>query len=253
MKKIATLIVTTCAALLLLTACVNPLQKQACNNEDTRRISYAGTVDLTITECWTSSLSQDVLTLKKEDQSAQVLLQKMAPSDSSLTVQESFLLSTGETLYALVSNPLDEESLKLVDSIQIKSWSIGASSCVPPDQYYAEAQYYTWQKITFALPYCWGAEESHTLRDEPALLLYRNETDNLYTRVNFWFNHELQDSYTFVKDLTLSDLPVHQYEHQEDEGTTSTLFVFEGTAWTLETNTPDDSNVQLILNSLSFQ
>lgn len=253
MKKLLPLITFLLLAAALLSACSKPTVLTGDSCRGFSRNTWHSFVSYDLPTCW-RTVDTDVLTMSNQTNTAQVTFQTTAP-EAALTPAATYPLSTGETLYVLATQPDDEETQDLLDSIKILSFNIAPSSCEAPDYDYAQSINYTWQGITFGLPFCWGAEESHPLNSDFQLTLYRQEGEGKYTSVSFWSKSPLNDNYTQQADTTLSGLAAETYVYPGVEGTTDnlTVYVLASTpVWYIQTNRADDYNVQLILNTLTF-
>lgn len=255
MKKILLIVVLT----LLLTSCnTENWFKDPCDGFIRTTwigTSMEGSVSYHLPTCWrTFELPDGTFNLQNEDNTARVVFQTTPPENGEII--GTYALYTGKNLYVTASNLEDPETEDILNSIKILAFAVSATSCEAPDYDYAQSVNYTWQGITFALPFCWGAEESHTLGGDAQLMLYRQDGNGTYTRVNFWTKDPLNDHYVKKENSTLSGMDAERYVYEKVEGTTdiSTIFVLSSTpVWYIETNSPEDNNVQLILTSLQIQ
>ncbi len=252
MNKLALLIT---ALALLLTSCSSPTTPEvACSNVSDNHFVW-GQVAYTLPKCWTSSDSgSGTLLLASELTDSTVTLQKTIPMNN-VAGMGSFPLPTGETLFVIPSSPEDPEAEDIFDSINILSFNVAPSSCEAPDSTYAQSLIYTWQGITFGLPFCWGAEESTTIGGDPQLALYKSEDKGKYLRVNFWHDSPLNDNYTKLEDTKIAGFDAEHYVYPLVEGTTDNSNVYvlaSDPVWYIETNATEDYEVQLILSSLTI-
>lgn len=225
-----------------------------CQNPNANHFVW-GQVAYNLPECWTASeKTPGVLTLQNELTLQSVVFQKAAPATPTEGTQ-SFALSTGQTLYAIPSSTTDKDSEDILDSIRILSFSVASSDCAAPDYDYAQSIIYTWQGITFGLPYCWGAEESHTIGGDPQLALYKSEDDSTYLHINFWHDDPLTKHYERLEDTTVAGYAAEHYFYPLVEGTNDNSHIYKlstDPVWYIETGDPEDYEVQLVLSSLTF-
>jgi hypothetical protein len=239
---------------LLLAGCGGATPKIACTNDSVNHLVW-GQIIYTLPSCWVSNEPGDnTLILTSEETQNAVIFQKTAPATLTQGTQ-TFPLSTGETLYAIPTSPDDWDTKIVLNSIKITSFNVAPTSCEVPETDYPQSVNYTWQGITFGLPYCWGAEESHSIRGNPQLMIYKTQANGQYLRVNFWSTDPLDNNYVKIEDVKISEIPAEKYSDQAEKNNTdtSTIFVL-GTApaWYIETNAPDDYSIQELLSTLSI-
>lgn len=105
--------------------------------------------------------------------------------------------------------------------------------CAAPDYTYPQLTYQTWNGIEYGLPWCWSATETSESSDQATLSLEHGEGE-AWVKITMGFG-------TLPKPLPSPTRSDHE---------AYTLFDYEGYLY-LETNNPEHSNVQDILNSIS--
>ncbi len=239
----------------LLTINLRPQDGKVCQTENSQHLVW-GQVAYVLPECWMASeKTVGVLTIQSELTPSVVIFQKTAP-DLLTAGTQTFGLSTGQTLYAIPNSETDEDSENILDSIKILSFSVAPSDCAAPDYDYAQSIIYTWQGITFGLPYCWGAEESHTLRGDPQLALYKSQDDSTYLRVNFWHDDPITKRYEKLEDTTVAGYPAEHYFYPLMEGTNDNSHIYKlesDPIWYIETGNPEVYEIQSLLSSITIE
>lgn len=239
---------------LFLTGCGTATSQIACTNDSANHLVW-GQIIYTLPSCWVGKEPGDnTLILTSEETQNMVTFQKIAPATQTQGTQTS-ALSTGETLYAIPTSPDDWDTKIILNSIKITSFNVAPGDCAAPDSAYPQSINYTWQGITFGLPYCWGAEESHSIRGNPQLMIYKTQANGQYLRVNFWSTDPLDDDYLKIEDTKISGIAAEKYSDQAEKKNTdtSTIFVLGTTpTWYIETNAPEDYSIQELLSTLSI-
>ena len=199
-----------------------------------------GQVEYLLPECWEVISTYPNLVL--EGLSTTMKLSKLPfegeEANSSTTVEIPnldllYIYSTYDP--ALVPNAADEDVQRIVDSLKRHPFSLASSSCDAPDSTFAESINYEWLNLNFALPFCWGAEEE-LANGEPfkkdSLTLTRGDG-------TFWVRIITEES-----NYDGSPLSPTRTEHENHS-----TFDYEGYFY-VETNAPDEHQVQIILNSI---
>ena len=196
-----------------------------------------GQVEYLLPECWEVNSTYPNLIL--EGLGTVVTVSKLSfegESESPYTLE----LPNLDTLYLSIS-PLensDPDVQRIIESMKRYPFSLAASSCEAPDSTYAESINYEWLNLSFALPFCWGAEEE-LANNEPfkkdALTLTRGDGTH-------WVK--------IITEESIYDGSALSPMREDHEGYST--FNFQGYFYA-ETNAPDEHEVELILDSLTLQ
>ena len=232
---------------IFLVACQIPIGEESvdCSPDSTYPISTQQsweTLQYDLPWCW--SASDNISNLQLEDGDSDAFLRLTFSSeemeDPTLAQQEK-ILEDGSTLY-MIFRVEDFESSELnliLDSIKKVKEDLGfvnisSGSCAAPDTTYPISTNQEWQGVEFALPWCWSATDTTDSSDQATLLLEQGEGE-AWAKLTLGFG-------TY-------DGPSPGYMRSDHD--TYSTFDFEGYLY-LETNQPDHSDVQMIINSLTL-